>query len=131
VAVLAVLCVALLLRLWGLGQGYPEFYGHVDEIGVAASIWNFFREGTFEPTEFTYPALYPYLVAAGIWCSAVLGFVDLPTGGDLLERIAFTSYINPGWSALYRPRAQHCLHGCVPNRRFRCCNSLDRAFREV
>ena len=33
-------------------QGYPEFYGPVDETGVAASMWNFFREGTLRPTEF-------------------------------------------------------------------------------
>jgi hypothetical protein len=62
----ACLATALGLRIWGMGQGYPDFYGHVDEIGVAASIWNFFREGTLRPTEFTYPAFYSYLVAGGI-----------------------------------------------------------------
>ena len=40
---LGLFALALWLRLWGLAQGYPDFYGHVDEIGVAASIWNFFR----------------------------------------------------------------------------------------
>lgn len=50
-----VLAGGLALRLWGISQGYPEFYGHVDEIGVAASIWNFFRAGTLLPTEFTIP----------------------------------------------------------------------------
>lgn len=39
-------------------QGYPEFCCHVDEVGVAASIWNFFRAATLLPTEFTYPAFY-------------------------------------------------------------------------
>ena len=34
--------VALFLRLWGFEQGYPDFYGHVDEIGVDASVWNLF-----------------------------------------------------------------------------------------
>ena len=80
ILLLPVLAVALLLRLWGLAQGYPDFYGHVDEIGVAASIWNFFRSGTLQPTEFTYPALYQYLVAAGIWATAVSGMLDLPDG---------------------------------------------------
>lgn len=99
-AVVVTLAVAVLLRFWGITQGYPDFYGHVDEIGVAASIWNFFRAATFEPTEFTYPALYPYLVAAGIWLTAVVGLLDLPVGGGMLERIAFASYVDPGWSAL-------------------------------
>lgn len=96
----AVLGAALLLRLAGMAQGYPEFYGHVDEIGVAASIWNFYRSQTLAPTEFTYPALYSYLVAAGIWLTAVVGALDLPSGGDLVERIAFASYVDPAWSAL-------------------------------
>lgn len=96
----ALLALALLLRCWGAAQGYPEFYGHVDEIGVAASVWHFFREGTLRPTEFTYPALYSYLVAAGIWLTAALGAADLPEGGALLERIAFVSYADPAWSAL-------------------------------
>ena len=100
VAIALTLAVGVLLRFWGIAQGYPDFYGHVDEIGVAASIWNFFRAATFEPTEFTYPALYPYLVAAGIWLTAALGALDLPVGGGLLERIAFASYVDPGWSAL-------------------------------
>ena len=100
VAIALILAVGVLLRFWGIAQGYPDFYGHVDEIGVAASIWNFFRAATFEPTEFTYTALYPYLVAAGIWLTAALGALDLPVGGGLLERIAFASYVDPGWSAL-------------------------------
>jgi hypothetical protein len=100
ILLLPVLAVALLLRLWGLAQGYPDFYGHVDEIGVAASIWNFFRSGTLQPTEFTYPALYQYLVAAGIWATAVSGMLDLPDGGGLVAGIAFVSYVDPGWSAL-------------------------------
>lgn len=99
-ALTPLLALALLLRLWGMGQGYPDFYGHVDEVGVAASIWNFFRNATLEPTEFTYPALFSYIVALGIWLTAALGWVDLPAGGRLLERIAFLSYTDPGWSAL-------------------------------
>lgn len=96
----AILCVSLLLRLLGSQQGYPEFYGHVDEIGVAASIWGFFRNGSLEPTEFTYPAFYSYLVAVGVWVSAALGIADLPQGGSLVARIAFLSYADPAWSAL-------------------------------
>jgi hypothetical protein len=91
---------ALAVRLWGMAQGYPDFYGHVDEIGVAASVWNFFRAATLQPTEFTYPALYPYLMAFGIWATAALGLLELPAGGALIERIAFVSHTDPGWSAL-------------------------------
>jgi len=58
--------VALFLRLWGFEQGYPDFYGHVDEIGVAASVWNYFRVWTLQSSEFTYPAFYSYLVVAGL-----------------------------------------------------------------
>ena len=50
--------LALVVRLWGIKQGYPDLYGHVDEIGVAASIWNFFRNHTLLPTEFTYPPFF-------------------------------------------------------------------------
>ena len=61
---LGLFALALWLRLWGLAQGYPDFYGHVDEIGVAASIWNFFRAATLMPTEFTYPAFYSYMAVS-------------------------------------------------------------------
>ena len=99
-AVGVLLAVAFVLRLWGLLQGYPDFYGHVDEVGVAASIWNFFRSASLEPTEFTYPALYSYLVACGIWATAAMGLLDLPDGGGLIESIAFVSYVDPAWSAV-------------------------------
>ncbi len=80
-----ILAVALIWRGLGLLQGYPDFYGHVDEIGVAASIWNFFREATLRPTEFTYPALYSYAVAASIICTG-LGVAPALSTGDFLER---------------------------------------------
>ena len=87
----------LVLRLWGLGQGYPDFYGHVDEIGVAASIWNFFRSGTLEPTEFTYPALYSYLVAGLVWLS---GWWTGPALGSHRESLVLLSYLDPAQVAL-------------------------------
>lgn len=34
----AILAMVFGLRVWGLQQGYPDFYGHVDEVGVTASI---------------------------------------------------------------------------------------------
>ena len=89
--------LAFILRVWGTGQGYPDFYGHVDEVGVAASIWNFFRSGTLRPTEFTYPALYSYLVAAGVWCTAWLRGGGLEDTGDALILLSFA---DPGWAAL-------------------------------
>ena len=97
---LLVVCLGagLGLRLWGLEQGYPEFYGHVDEIGVAASIWNFFRSATLMPTEFTYPAFYSYLVAAGIWGTYWLGLV--PEVGGCIASLVFTSFVDPAWLAL-------------------------------
>ena len=91
---------ALVLRLCGNTQGYPDYYGHVDEIGVAASIWNFFRAATLEPTEFTYPGFYSYLVAASVWLTGALGLAALPTGGSLVERLVYLSYADPAWSAL-------------------------------
>ena len=96
-SLVAILLAALGLRLAALGQGYPEFYGHVDEIGVAASIWNFFREGTLRPTEFTYPALYQYLVAAGIWLTGPFVAPDI---GTHLRSLIVLSYTDPAWSAL-------------------------------
>lgn len=93
-----VLAGGLALRLWGISQGYPEFYGHVDEIGVAASIWNFFRAGTLLPTEFTYPAFYSYLVAAGIWLSGVVGLVFRQ--GGLMDSLVLQSFLDPAWAAL-------------------------------
>lgn len=98
IGLFALLAGGLVLRLWGISQGYPEFYGHVDEIGVAASIWNFFRAGTLLPTEFTYPAFYSYLVAAGIWLSGLCGLV--PGAGGLLDSLVLESFLNPAWAAL-------------------------------
>ena len=92
-----VLAVAAILRVWGMGQGYPDLYGHVDEVGVAASIWNFFRSGTLRPTEFNYPDLYSYLVAAAVWCTAWLGAGGLDDTGDALILLSFA---DPGWAAL-------------------------------
>ncbi len=97
-ALLSLLALGLVLRLWGMGQGYPEFYGHVDEIGVAASIWNFFRAGTLLPTEFTYPTFYSYLTAAAIWVSGVCGLT--PGAGSLLDSLVLESFLNPAWAAL-------------------------------
>jgi len=97
-ALLSLLALGLGLRLWGMGQGYPEFYGHVDEIGVAASIWNFFRAGTLLPTEFTYPAFYSYLTAVALWLTGVCGFT---AGADsLLNSLVLESFLNPAWAAL-------------------------------
>jgi 4-amino-4-deoxy-L-arabinose transferase-like glycosyltransferase len=97
-ALCALLAGGLALRLWGIGQGYPEFYGHVDELGVAASIWNFFRAGTLLPTEFTYPAFYSYLTAAGIGLSGLVGLV--PDRGGLMDSLMLESFLNPAWAAL-------------------------------
>lgn len=97
-ALLALLGLSLALRLWGITQGYPEFYGHVDEVGVAASIWNFFRSGTLLPTEFTYPAFYSYLTAAALWVTALPGLVGQPLG--LMDSLVLRSFLDPAWSAL-------------------------------
>ena len=99
VALLALLATgALGVRIWGVEQGYPQFYGHVDEVGVAASIWNFFRSATLLPTEFTYPACYSYLVAAALWVSCWLG--SIPDVGGCGDSLILHSFIDPAWSAL-------------------------------
>ncbi|MCC7260888.1 MAG: glycosyltransferase family 39 protein [Candidatus Latescibacteria bacterium] len=97
-ALLSLLALGLALRLWGIGQGYPEFYGHVDEIGVAASIWNFFRAGTLLPTEFTYPAFYSYLTAAALWLTGLVGLVSHPLG--LMDGLVLQSFLDPARAAL-------------------------------
>jgi len=97
-ALIALALGALWLRVWGLGQGYPEMYGHVDEVGVAASIWNFFRSATLLPTEFTYPAFYSYLVAAVLWLSAVLGWG--PHLHNAFDSAVLISYLDPARAAL-------------------------------
>jgi 4-amino-4-deoxy-L-arabinose transferase-like glycosyltransferase len=89
---------AFLLRIWGFQQGYPEFYGHVDEVGVAASVWNFYRSATLMPTEFTYPAFYSYLNAGGLWLSYWLGL--LTDVGSVWDSVVFASYVDPARSAL-------------------------------
>ena len=97
-ALLGILLGGLAVRSWGIGQGYPDFYGHVDEIGVAASIWNFFRAGTLLPTEFTYPAFYSYLVAGLLWLSAWLGAA--PEMERQLDALVLVSYVDPARLAL-------------------------------
>ena len=92
------LLCAFVLRLWGFQQGYPDFYGHVDEVGVAASVWNFYRSATLLPTEFTYPAFYSYLNAAGLWMSYWLG--QLTDVGNAWDSVVFASYVDPARSAL-------------------------------
>lgn len=87
------LLTALGLRLWGFEQGYPEMYGHVDEVGVAASIWNFFRAKTLLPTEFTYPAFYSYLTALSLYLSTLLGWG--PRQGSVMETVVLLSYLDP------------------------------------
>ena len=99
IGVAACVASAMALRVWGIGQGYPDFYGHVDEIGVAASIWNFFREGTLRPTEFTYPALYQYMVAAAIGLAGVAGLVG-PESGGIGQTLQLVSFTDPAFSAL-------------------------------
>lgn len=92
------LAAALALRLWGFEQGYPDMYGHVDEVGVAASIWNFFRAETLLPTEFTYPAFYSYLTALSLYLSVLLGWG--PRQGDMMESLVLLSYLDPARVAL-------------------------------
>ena len=98
VGLLGFFALALWLRLWGVAQGYPDFYGHVDEIGVAASIWNFFRGATLLPTEFTYPAFYSYMVAAVLWTTHAVGWG--PELGGTLETLVLVSYTDPARAAL-------------------------------
>ena len=90
--------IGLALRLWGIAQGYPDFYGHVDEIGVVASIWNFFRAQTMLPTEFTYPALYSYLVALLLWISG--WWVAGPQLGSHVDSMVLVSYLDPARAAI-------------------------------
>ena len=91
------LSCAFAIRFVGGAQGYPDFYGHVDEIGVSASIWNFFREGTLRPTEFTYPALFQYLVAVVIWA---LGWMVVPEMEGYIKGLAVLSYADPAFAAV-------------------------------
>ena len=104
--------VALLMRLWGIEQGYPDFYGHVDEIGVAGSVWNYFRAWTLRPTEFTYPALYSYTVAAGLWFAHVLGWG--PKLDTVAETLTLVSYLDPARSALVGRAISAIFSAMVP-----------------
>ncbi len=90
--------LALFFRLWGIEQGYPAMYGHVDEVGVAASIWNFFRAETLLPTEFTYPAFFSYLTAAALYLSVLLGWG--PHIGSTFDSLVLISYLDPARAAL-------------------------------
>ncbi|MFT5087665.1 MAG: 4-amino-4-deoxy-L-arabinose transferase-like glycosyltransferase [Candidatus Latescibacterota bacterium] len=92
------LLFALGLRLWGVEQGYPEMYGHVDEVGVAASIWNFFRAETLLPTEFTYPALYSYLTAISLYLGVLFGWG--PQQDNAIDTLVLVSYLDPARAAL-------------------------------
>ena len=94
----ALLCLALWLRVWGLEQGYPAMYGHVDEVGVAASVWNFYRAHTLLPTEFTYPALYSYLTAAMLYVATLLGWG--PHWQGTIDSLVLISYLDPARAAL-------------------------------
>ena len=119
------LVAGFVLRGWGIGQGYPEFYGDVDEIGVAASIWSFFRAGTLRPTEFTYPGFYSYLTAASVWLSGAAGLV--PRLGSLRDSLVLASFVDPAWVALVGRSVSAVLSTLVIGIAYRLgCEAYDR-----
>ena len=65
---------------------------------MAASVWNYFRAWTLLPTEFTYPALYSYTVAAGLWFAHALGWG--PKLDAVAETLTLVSYLDPARSGL-------------------------------
>jgi 4-amino-4-deoxy-L-arabinose transferase-like glycosyltransferase len=71
-AVVAVLMMALALRLWGIDFGLPYAY-HPDEPGIINRAVRFFRTGDLNPRWFHYPTLYTYIVAAVYLVCYVLG----------------------------------------------------------
>jgi 4-amino-4-deoxy-L-arabinose transferase-like glycosyltransferase len=62
VSFIAVIALALTLRLWGIGYDLPHIY-HPDEPGYIAISQNIFKTGDLNPHFFNYPSLFFYINA--------------------------------------------------------------------
>ena len=92
-----VLSVSLLLRLWGIGHGYPDFVTG-DERAVIKDAVRFPYSGTLEPGHYNYPALYSYLFSGGLFVAYWSGWLQDVGGAGV--SIGFAHLFHPGKVAL-------------------------------
>ena len=64
----AILAAAAFVRFWALNFGLPHPAARPDEEAIGALAGSYLS-GTFRPTDFTYPPLFPLLVALASWLS--------------------------------------------------------------
>jgi hypothetical protein len=62
--VLAVLLIALIVRVWGIGFGLPFANARPDETAIAGPAVGFLG-GDLRPENFFYPTLFMYAVSGG------------------------------------------------------------------
>ena len=106
--------LALLLRLYGIGNGYPSFVSG-DERAVIRDAVHFIANHTLEPTRYHYPAGYAYLFSGALWFSYACGWlIDLGSAG---ASVVFAHLIYPTKIALVG-RLLSALAAC------RCCGLL-------
>lgn len=90
-ALVAVLAVALVLRLIGLQYGLPAVY-NPDEVAIVARALSF-ATGTLNPHNFLYPTLFFYVLFA--WIGAYLGMVWLTGGVKSLSELPALYFTSP------------------------------------
>jgi len=86
------LSAALLLRLWGIGHGYPDCVT-ADERPVIMDAVRFVCDGTLEPRHLNYPDLFSYLFALGLYVSHAVGWL-LDVGGPAAS-VRFAHFFEP------------------------------------
>jgi 4-amino-4-deoxy-L-arabinose transferase-like glycosyltransferase len=69
---IAILLLAIALRLWGIDFGLPYAY-HPDEPGIINRAVRFFRTGDLNPRWFHYPTFYTYIVSTVYFGCYILG----------------------------------------------------------
>jgi 4-amino-4-deoxy-L-arabinose transferase-like glycosyltransferase len=72
VALLLILSVAAVLRVWGLDYGIPQTTARPDEERIVERAYHMLATGTLHPGHFAYPSLLKYLsvLALGLYYSA-------------------------------------------------------------
>ena len=97
IALAAMVTAGLLLRIFGVAHGFPDFVTG-DERVVARDAIRFVNLTTLQPLHFNYPALYSYVYSAALIGAYLLDL--LPDIGGLRPAVAFTHLFAPTQIAL-------------------------------
>jgi len=95
----------LVLRLWGVTHGFPDFVSG-DERVVTKDAIRFINLATMQPLHFNYPALYSYVYSVALVRAYLIGL--LPDIGGLRASVSFAHLFVPTQIALIGDRRPLC-----------------------